>query len=568
MNNVNTLWTEKYRPQSLNDYYMSDTQYAIINDWITALINNLPDAKPFLILHGTAGIGKTTIAHLILQKYNYEIIECNASDTRSKGQIHDSLGGIAKVSICIDEHNKFKKTGLILDEIDGVNDLAGVQEIINIVICKKKTKKNKLQSPKKKASKTSGIPSIYPIHPITRIPSIPSIYPIHPITTSMSYNSFYWLCPVICTSNNIKTKPIQLLTKYSIILNLDVPTYNNSLKLINKIIINENLTITQHMKDDIIKNANGDYRQIIMLLYQLQIPITTTIATATSATTSAISATSATSATIINNKLLNTNKPQENIGITPLENINYFITHNMPLETLSYISSGDTTLFFLNFYANIISIIYAIQHKQPYKNKLFTKKHNEYLLNYYNILYKIYNYISIADIINNNFFVNKQWELLQYVDMFSIAIPTTILYNINIKQSKNNTKAQTIKNTQTIQNTQTTQLYINNFDLCHHSQYNYMSCEHSMLKKKLNIDYINTYEKNIINIYYNLKRFQYTQPIQYTQSIQPMQPIRRTSRSYNTHHIDTNTTPDNIYQHTIIDKTYIKILNKIDDLLS
>ena len=95
-----------------------------------------------------------------------------------------------------------------------------------------------------------------------------------------------------------------------------------------------------------------------------------------------------------------------------------------------------------------------------------------------------------------------------------------------------------------------------------------MSCEHSMLKKKLNIDYINTYEKNITNIYYNLKRFQYTQPIQYTQSIQPMQPIRRTSRSYNTHHIDTNTTPDNIYQHTIIDKTYIKILNKIDDLLS
>ena len=89
-----------------------------------------------------------------------------------------------------------------------------------------------------------------------------------------------------------------------------------------------------------------------------------------------------------------------------------------------------------------------------------------------------------------------------------------------------------------------------------------MSCEQSMLKKKLNIDYINTYEKNITNIYYNLKRFQYTQ------SIQPTQPISRTGRPRNTQHIDTNTTPDNIYQHTIIDKTYIKILNKIDDLLS
>ncbi len=148
MNNVNTLWTEKYRPQSLNDYYISKINLDIISKWITDLQHNkyiitdnrTNECKPFLILNGSSGIGKTTLAYLILQQYNYEIIECNASDTRSKKQIQDVLGGITKVSVCVDDNNIFKKSALILDEIDGLNgacESSGVQEIIDIVITKK-----------------------------------------------------------------------------------------------------------------------------------------------------------------------------------------------------------------------------------------------------------------------------------------------------------------------------------------------------------------------------------------------------------------------------------------------
>ena len=538
------LWTEKYRPQTLNDYYISDTQYTIINEWILSLINNVPNAKPILILHGTAGIGKTTIAHLILQKYNYEIIECNASDTRSKAQIHDTLGGISKVSVCIDDNNNFKKTALILDEIDGVSDIMGIQEIINIVIYKKHKKTIILKNPK--APKDPKAPKT------TNTTNVPKTTRANNANT-FNNNTRAWVCPVICTSNNIKTKPIQLLSKYSIILNLDIPTYNNCLKLINKITINENLTITQDIKDNIINNANGDYRQIIMLLYQSHIPSQTHTETHTE--------------THIETHIeTHTNKQINNICYTPLEKINYFITHKLPLELLTHISSGDTTLFFLNFYTNIISIIYEIQHKQPYKNKsLYTKKHTDYLLNYYNILYKIYNYISLADIINNKIYINKQWELLQYVDMFSIAIPTTLLYNINIKQ--NNTKHQSNTNTNTNNNKQIIntirhpQLIINNFDLCHHSQYNSMTCEHAIIKKKLNIDYMKTFEKNITNIYYNIKRFQYTHIIQNIQN------INTDNKNCNIHHpihMQLNT----ISPYSIIDKTYIKILSKIDELLN
>ena len=73
-------------------------------------------------------------------------------------------------------------------------------------------------------------------------------------------------------------------------------------------------------------------------------------------------------------------------------------------------------------------------------------------------------------------------------------------------------------------------LLVKNFILSHHTQFNYMRQENSIHKKKINIDYMSTYENNINNIYYNLKRFQYV----------------------------------NKNKKIIIHKTYLKILDKID----
>ena len=129
MKHKNTYWLEKYRPKKLTDYYISKTQLNVVKEWIKDLIENNDDAKPFLILHGTPGIGKTTLAYLILEHYNYEIIECNASDTRTKKTIHDTLGQISKVSVCIDDNDKFKKTAIVMDEIDGLN---GSSEFLDV----------------------------------------------------------------------------------------------------------------------------------------------------------------------------------------------------------------------------------------------------------------------------------------------------------------------------------------------------------------------------------------------------------------------------------------------------
>lgn len=143
---------------------------------------------------------------------------------------------------------------------------------------------------------------------------------------------------------------------------------------------------------------------------------------------------------------------------------------------------------------------------------------------------------------NNSIFLDKHWDLLDYFDIFSVGIPSKILYNHNIQQDK-----QDKQNSE-----QSTQLVVNDFNLGHHTQYNYMRQEQAMNRKKLNIDYIKTHENDITNIYYNLKRFQH-------------------NNHDNIKKFGTKTKKKNIDSEEgkfIIDKSYSKILEKIDELLS
>ena len=202
-NRQDLIWTEKYRPKTLSEYYVQKSQLDKVKEWLDDLSDKSDaDPKPFLILYGTAGVGKTTLAHLILQKYGYEIIECNASDTRSKKQIRDMIGGISGVSVALDNKNRFKKTAIIMDEIDGLNGItesSGVQELIDIVI-------SKPVDTRQKGTKSSP--------------------------TAKDKANIKWVCPVICTSNSIKEKKMQSLLRYGILLRIEKPAANDLNKLI------------------------------------------------------------------------------------------------------------------------------------------------------------------------------------------------------------------------------------------------------------------------------------------------------------------------------------------------
>jgi DNA polymerase III delta prime subunit len=507
----NTIWTEKYRPKTLTDYYISKNQMEIVKEWITELKNNEPDAKPFLILHGTAGIGKTTLAHLILQKYGYEIIECNASDIRSKKQIRETIGGISKVSVCIDNKNNFKPTAIIMDEIDGLNgasESSGVQELIDIVITKDKQSKD-----------------------------------------------IKWVCPVICTTNSIKEKKLQTLLRYGVLINFEKPSSNDCIKLINKIAKTENFTITEADKNIIIKNANGDYRQIIMLLHEYYNKWQMQSASNTASNKeyneviledveNIISGVKTYSTNIVEGDGymydINVIKQINNLGDTPLDKINYFLTHNVDLDIIRYFCSGDSNLFFMNFYSNVISTVASIQEKQNLKTK-------DALLQSYKILGKIYNSVKNADSLNNTIFLDKNWDLLDYFDIFSVGIPSKIIYTENQKKQPTITS-----DTTTIDTAKKQDLFVKDFNLSHHTQYNYMRQEQAMNKKKIIVDYMKTFENDIGNIFYSLKRFQHNNA----------DSIKKFGNKTRKKNVD----PEE--SKFIIDKSYGKILEKISELLN
>ena len=79
------LWVEKYRPQSLEEYVGNEMIKNKISDYLSqGSIQNL-------LLHGVAGTGKTTLAKLIANNLNCDLLYINASDERGIDTIRDKI---------------------------------------------------------------------------------------------------------------------------------------------------------------------------------------------------------------------------------------------------------------------------------------------------------------------------------------------------------------------------------------------------------------------------------------------------------------------------------------------
>jgi replication factor C small subunit len=79
------LWVEKYRPQSLEEYVGNEMIKNKISDYLSqGSIQNL-------LLHGVAGTGKTTLAKLIANNLNCDLLYINASDERGIDTIREKI---------------------------------------------------------------------------------------------------------------------------------------------------------------------------------------------------------------------------------------------------------------------------------------------------------------------------------------------------------------------------------------------------------------------------------------------------------------------------------------------
>ena len=83
------LWVEKYRPNTVDGYVFRDAgQKKQILTWIK------DGSIPHLLLSGSPGIGKTTLAKLLLHELEipeYDILEMNASRERGINEVRDRI---------------------------------------------------------------------------------------------------------------------------------------------------------------------------------------------------------------------------------------------------------------------------------------------------------------------------------------------------------------------------------------------------------------------------------------------------------------------------------------------
>jgi DNA polymerase III delta prime subunit len=83
------LWVEKYRPKSIDGYvFRDDHQRKQVETWIKDL------SIPHLLLSGNAGIGKTTLAKILINELGieeYDVLEINASRTNSVDDVRDKI---------------------------------------------------------------------------------------------------------------------------------------------------------------------------------------------------------------------------------------------------------------------------------------------------------------------------------------------------------------------------------------------------------------------------------------------------------------------------------------------
>ena len=211
-------WSEKYRPNAIDDLYLSYDSKTKIKQWINNFIKKKNNYTNCLILHGAPGVGKTSLANIILNTYKFDVIEFNSSDIRNQKTLKNKIDNInGNVNILDFMRHKKKHIGIIIDELDGINnnEKGCLKELINI------------------------------------------------INNTKKYSS-----PFICTTNSINKK-IGLLKKNSLYIKINKPTKKIIKEFINNICEKESLILSDSIKNLLANTSQLDFRRVIVLMEYL-----------------------------------------------------------------------------------------------------------------------------------------------------------------------------------------------------------------------------------------------------------------------------------------------------------
>ncbi|KAI8601099.1 chromosome transmission fidelity factor [Dissophora ornata] len=236
------LWTTKYRPMQVKDLCGNNAAVQKLTRWLETWDanyhlnfkkDNADKSGLFraVLISGPPGIGKTSAAHLVGNSLGFNIVEFNASDTRSKKSLdngvrdlldNQSLAGYFQEEKKVDGKGKSavpdadpsmaKKQLIIMDEVDGMagGDRGGVAQLISFI---KKTH-----------------------------------------------------VPIICICNDRQSPKVRSLVNSCFDLRFQRPQANQVRSRLMTILHRESRTIPANVLDKLVSGSQSDIRQVLNML--------------------------------------------------------------------------------------------------------------------------------------------------------------------------------------------------------------------------------------------------------------------------------------------------------------
>jgi hypothetical protein len=175
------------------------------------------------------------MAHCIYEEFgDYSVIECNASEARTKDELHKVLQTGTYVHEFTAKGIIKKRVGIIMDELDGIygNELDGIGEIINNTF----------------------------IEPLDR-----KVKGYKDIDHQVRY-------PVILTTNSLKGEKYKAILDHAVAIKVSLPTVDALIQLGSRICTAEGIPLTKiKLRQLAILDAAIDYRVLISNLYRIKL---------------------------------------------------------------------------------------------------------------------------------------------------------------------------------------------------------------------------------------------------------------------------------------------------------
>jgi len=105
-------WTERYRPTTLSEVRGNDKARDALREWA----DTWDEHGEAVVIHGSAGVGKTSAAHALANDEGWPVLEMNASDARTADEIERFAGRAASNATLGGDRQL-----IILDEADNLH---------------------------------------------------------------------------------------------------------------------------------------------------------------------------------------------------------------------------------------------------------------------------------------------------------------------------------------------------------------------------------------------------------------------------------------------------------------